>query len=159
MAARRAGCSGSCAGRRRRRAAVPVCRSGVKAGSPCNRLLPTTSGTLDGYLKEHNSQAAERLGYPTQKPVALLERIVSTSTSEGDVVLDPFCGCGTTIDAAIRLKRRWIGIDITYIAVDLIGKRLLHSYGPGIKSTYDVLGIPRDLAGAQRVAGLGGGDL
>jgi DNA modification methylase len=91
----------------------------------------------------------ERLGYPTQKPVALLERIVAGSSNEGDVVLDPFCGCGTTIDAAVRLKRRWIGIDVTYIAVDLIEKRLLHTFGQGEAKSYEVLGIPRDLGGAQ----------
>jgi len=91
----------------------------------------------------------ERLGYPTQKPVALLERIVAGSSNEGDIVLDPFCGCGTTIDAAVRLKRRWIGIDVTYIAVDLIEKRLLHTFGQGEAKSYEVLGIPRDLGGAQ----------
>jgi len=95
-----------------------------------------------------NSQAAERLGYPTQKPVALLERIVAASSNEGDVVLDPFCGCGTTIDAAVRLNRRWLGIDITYIAVDLIEKRLRHAHGEGITDTYSVKGIPRDMGGA-----------
>jgi len=91
----------------------------------------------------------ERLGYPTQKPVALLERILNASTTPDSVVLDPFCGCGTTIDAAQRLDRRWIGIDITYIAVDLIQKRLEHTYGPEVRSTYDVTGIPRDLASAR----------
>lgn len=95
-----------------------------------------------------NSQAAERLGYPTQKPVALLERILAASSNPGDVVLDPFCGCGTTVDAAQKLDRQWIGIDVTYIAVDLIQKRLLHTYGAGIGSTFDVLGIPRDRAAA-----------
>ena len=73
----------------------------------------------------------ERLGYPTQKPVALMERIIEASSNEGDVVLDPFCGCGT-IDAAQRLNRRWIGIDITFIAVDLIEKRLRRAYGESI---------------------------
>jgi hypothetical protein len=86
----------------------------------------------------------ERLGYPTQKPVALLERIIAASTNEGDVVLDPFCGCGTSVDAAQKLGRGWLGIDITYIAVDLIEKRLQHTYGPEIVGTYEVLGIPRD---------------
>lgn len=95
-----------------------------------------------------NQSAKERLGYPTQKPIALMERILRASSNEGDVVLDPFCGCGTTIDAAIRLNRQWIGIDITYIAVDLIEKRLLHSYGDAITETYTVKGIPRDLGGA-----------
>jgi hypothetical protein len=92
-------------------------------------------------------QAAERLGYPTQKPVALLERIIAASSNPGELVLDPFCGCGTAVDAAQRLSRRWLGIDITYIAIDLIEKRLFHTYGQTVK--YEVLGIPRDLAGAN----------
>ena len=71
-------------------------------------------------IPEINSQAQERLGYPTQKPVALLERIIAASSREGDVVLDPFCGCGTTIHAAQKLKREWIGIDITHLAISLI---------------------------------------
>jgi DNA modification methylase len=91
----------------------------------------------------------ERLGYPTQKPVALLERIISASSNEGDVVLDPFCGCGTTIDAAQRLRRRWTGIDITFIAIDLIEKRLRHAYGRPVTGTYSLYGIPRDLGGAH----------
>lgn len=95
-----------------------------------------------------NSQAAERLGYPTQKPLALLERIIKASSNKDDIVLDPFCGCGTTIDAAQRLGRRWIGIDITFIAVDLIEKRLRHTFGAGISETYSVHGIPRDIEGA-----------
>jgi DNA modification methylase len=100
-------------------------------------------------IVEINPMAAERLGYPTQKPVALLERIVSASSNPGDVVLDPFCGCGTTIDAAQRLHRQWIGIDITFIAVDLIEKRLRHAYGDPVIDTYEVGGIPRDLGGAR----------
>jgi hypothetical protein len=91
-----------------------------------------------------NSQAAERLGYPTQKPEVLLERIIRASSNEGDVVLDPFCGCGTTIAVAQRLKRRWIGIDITYLAVDLIRNRLRGTYGDDIEATYHVDGIPAD---------------
>ncbi|MDT0179208.1 DNA methyltransferase [Microbacterium sp. ARD31] len=93
--------------------------------------------------------SAEALGYPTQKPLALLERIIETSTEPGDVVLDPFCGCGTTVDAAQKLGRQWIGIDVTYIAIDLIVKRLVHTYGPSVMNEIDVNGIPRDLAGAQ----------
>lgn len=96
-----------------------------------------------------NPRSAERLGYPTQKPVALLERIIAASTQPGDVVLDPFCGCGTTVDAAEKLGRKWIGIDITYIAVDLIIKRLIHTYGVEIMQAIDVDGIPRDVEGAQ----------
>lgn len=95
-----------------------------------------------------NPVGSERLGYPTQKPVALLERILEASSNEGDVVLDPFCGCGTTVDAAQKFNRKWLGIDVTYIAVDLIRKRLRHTYGEDVEGTYDVLGIPRDRAGA-----------
>jgi DNA modification methylase len=90
----------------------------------------------------------ERLGYPTQKPLALLQRIVSASSNEGEVVLDPFCGCGTTIDAAQQLGRQWLGIDITFIAVDLIEKRLQDRY-PGIAGTYETHGIPRDMRAAH----------
>lgn len=95
-----------------------------------------------------NAVAAERLGYPTQKPVALLERIIEVSTKPGDLVLDAFCGCGTTIDAAQKLGRRWLGVDVTYISIDLIEKRLQHTYGAGVKDAYEVLGIPRDRASA-----------
>lgn len=94
------------------------------------------------------SQSTEALGYPTQKPQALLERIISASSSQGDLVLDPFCGCGTAIAAAQELGRRWLGIDVTYIAIDLIEKRLEHAYGDDIKTAYEVLGIPRDQAAA-----------
>jgi DNA modification methylase len=95
-----------------------------------------------------NNRAAERLGYPTQKPVSLLERIILASTNPGALVLDPFCGCGTTIDAAQKLGRRWTGIDVTYLAIDLIEKRLRHTYGESIQDTYTVHGIPRDKAAA-----------
>lgn len=96
-----------------------------------------------------NSQAIERLGYPTQKPLSLLERVVTLASNEGDIVLDPFCGCGTTIDAAQKLGRRWIGIDVTTLAIDLIDARLRHTYGESIRKTYEMLGIPHDLGGAQ----------
>lgn len=76
-----------------------------------------------------NSQAAERLGYPTQKPVALLERIIAASSNPGDVVLDPFCGCGTSIEAAQKLGRTWIGIDVTHLAIGLIKVRLHDAFG------------------------------
>ncbi len=102
---------------------------------------------LWGDVSPINSQAAERLGYPTQKPQALLERIIAASSNEGDVVLDPFCGCGTTIAAAQALGRRWIGIDVTYIAIDLVRRRLEDTYGE--KLDYELHGIPRDLAGAK----------
>jgi DNA modification methylase len=96
-----------------------------------------------------NSQSAERLGYPTQKPLALLERILRLSSNEGGVVLDPFCGCGTAVHAAQKLGRRWIGIDITHLAICLIEKRLKDAF-PGI--AFDVHGTPRDLAGARDLA-------
>ena len=79
------------------------------------------------------AQSAERLGYPTQKPVALLERIIQASSNPGDVVLDPFCGCGTTIDAAEKLGREWIGIDVTQLAISLIKNRLQDTYGSRMK--------------------------
>jgi len=106
-------------------------------------------GDIWADIDKLNPQAAERLGYPTQKPVALLERILAASSNDGDIVLDPFAGCGTTVDAAQRMNRRWIGVDITYIAIDLIEKRLIHTYGEAITATYDIAGIPRDLGGAQ----------
>ena len=94
----------------------------------------------------------EDLGYPTQKPEALLERIIKASSDEGDLVLDPFCGCGTTVQVAQRLNRRWIGIDITHLAIGLIKKRLSDAFGPEIKATYDVIGEPTDYAGAAALA-------
>src|SRR5439155_1985654 len=97
-----------------------------------------------------NSQAQERLGYPTQKPEALLERIIRTSSNEGDVVLDPFCGCGTTVAVAQRLKRRWIGIDITYLAIGLIKTRLRDAYGNDAK--YKVVGEPTTVEDAKVLA-------
>jgi DNA modification methylase len=89
-----------------------------------------------------NSRAAERLGYPTQKPEALLERIITASSNEGDVVLDPFCGCGTAIAVAQRLKRNWIGIDITHLAIGLIKSRLRDAFGDEVAKTYSVIGEP-----------------
>jgi DNA modification methylase len=95
---------------------------------------------------------AERLGYPTQKPETLLERIITASSNEGDTVLDPFCGCGTAISVAQRLNRRWIGIDITHLAIGLIKKRLDDAFGESVRKTYEVIGEPVDLAGAQELA-------
>jgi site-specific DNA-methyltransferase (adenine-specific) len=99
-----------------------------------------------------NPQAAERLGYPTQKPVALLERILAASSNEGDIVLDPFCGCGTTIAAAQKLNRRWIGIDITNLAITLQKNRLKDAYGLVAGKDYLVVGEPQDLASAVQLA-------
>ena len=94
----------------------------------------------------------ERLGYPTQKPEALLERIILASSNEGDVILDPFCGCGTAIAVAHRLKRRWVGIDITHLAVNLMKFRLLTAFGEGVKAEYEVIGEPTDVEGARQLA-------
>ncbi len=103
-------------------------------------------------IESLRSWMIERLGYPTQKPEALLERIIQASSNEGDVVLDPFCGCGTAIAAAQTLNRRWIGIDITHLAIGLIKQRLQDKFGEAIKSTYQVFGEPTDLAGARKLA-------
>ena len=99
-----------------------------------------------------NAKAAERLGYPTQKPVALLERIISASSNPGDVVLDPFCGCGTAVIAAQKLDRRWLGIDITHLSTSLLKSRLLDTFGLKPKDDYDVVGEPTDLGGAKALA-------
>jgi site-specific DNA-methyltransferase (adenine-specific) len=96
-----------------------------------------------------NSMAKERLGYPTQKPLALLERIIAAGSNEGDVVLDPFCGCGTAVVAAQKLNRRWLGIDITHLAINLMRNRLKDSF-PGIQ--LEVVGEPKDLSGAKALA-------
>ena len=106
-------------------------------------------GDFWGDISAINSQAQERLGYPTQKPLALLERIIQASSNPGDVVLDPFCGCGTAVHAARKLGRRWIGIDITHLAISLIEKRLKDAF-PGI--AFEVHGTPKDLAGARDLA-------
>lgn len=99
-----------------------------------------------------NSQAAERLGYPTQKPQALLERIIQCSSNPGDTVLDPFCGCGTTVAAAQALGRRWLGIDITHLAINLIRHRLRDQYGEDVKDQFEVIGEPVSLDGARELA-------
>ncbi|MFQ3667180.1 MAG: DNA methyltransferase [Sphingomonadaceae bacterium] len=93
--------------------------------------------------------AAERLGYPTQKPLALLERIIAASSNEGDLVLDPFCGCGTALHAAQKLGRQWIGIDVTHLAIGLIERRLQQAF-PGL--AFQVVGRPQDLQSALDLA-------
>ncbi len=111
-------------------------------------------------IRPIQSQAKERLGYPTQKPLALLERIIMASSNPGDVVLDPFCGCGTAIVAAQKLGRSWIGINITPIATSLVQKRLFDSFGakdtrllskdnPAQRISFTTQGLPTDLAGAK----------
>lgn len=96
-----------------------------------------------------NPQAQERLGYPTQKPVALLERIIQASSNPGDVVLDPFCGCGTAVHAAQKLGRGWAGIDITHLSISLIEKRLQDAF-PGL--AFAIHGTPKDAEGARNLA-------
>lgn len=91
----------------------------------------------------------ESLGYPTQKPVALLERIIAASSNPGDIVLDPFCGCGTTIHAAQKLGRNWVGIDVTHLAISLIEKRLKDAFS-GI--SFEIHGTPKDLGGAKALS-------
>ena len=107
-------------------------------------------GTVWTDIPPINSQAQERLGYPTQKPLALLERIIAASSNEGDVVLDPFCGCGTAVHAAQKLNRQWIGIDITHLAISLIEKRLKDAFGSTLQ--FEVHGTPKDLEGARDLA-------
>lgn len=97
-------------------------------------------------------QAKERLGYPTQKPESLLERIIKVSSNEGDVVLDAYCGCGTTVAVAQKLDRCWIGIDITYQSISLILKRLEDTYGSEVLSNVIVSGVPRDINAAEALA-------
>ncbi|MBI5877701.1 MAG: restriction endonuclease [Chloroflexi bacterium] len=94
----------------------------------------------------------ERLGYPTQKPLDLLERIIKTSSDEGDVVLDPFCGCGTAVAAAQKLNRRWIGIDITHLSIALMKYRLKDSYQLEERKDYAVIGEPEDVEDARQLA-------
>ncbi len=94
---------------------------------------------------------AEHLGYPTQKPEALLERIIRVSSNQNDVVLDPFCGCGTAVAVAERLNRRWIGIDVTHIAISLMKYRLQDTFGEHL-TPYEVVGVPQDVASARALA-------
>jgi DNA modification methylase len=99
-----------------------------------------------------SAQSAEKLGYPTQKPVALLERIIAVSSTPGDMVLDPFCGCGTTIHAAQKLGRHWIGIDVTYLAINLIKRRLKDAFGTDVQ--FEERGQPTDFQSAKALAEL-----
>ena len=95
------------------------------------------------------AQAQERLGYPTQKPLALLERILQASSNPGDWVLDPFCGCGTAVAAAEKLGRRWVGIDVTHLSITLMKYRM-QSMFPGAQ--FQVIGEPQDVGAARQLA-------
>ncbi|MDK2818397.1 MAG: restriction endonuclease [Spirochaetota bacterium] len=103
-------------------------------------------------IKSVFNMSKERLGYPTQKPEALLERIIQSSTNEGDVVLDAFCGCGTTVSVAQKLNRQWMGIDITYQSISLILKRLEDTYGKTISENVILHGVPKDMDSARALA-------
>ena len=111
-----------------------------------------TDAGIDEDVRWLSPRDRERLGYQTQKPEALLERIIKASSKEGDVVFDPFCGCGTTITVANRLNRKWIGIDITHLAINLIKSRLKDMFASYAKKDYQVIGEPEDLAGAKQLA-------
>jgi site-specific DNA-methyltransferase (adenine-specific) len=99
-----------------------------------------------------NNRSKEVMGYPTQKPIALLERIIETSSNPGDVVLDPFCGCGTAIAAAQTLGRAWIGIDVTHLSVALMKYRLRDMFDLTAGEDYRVIGEPESVSGARQLA-------
>lgn len=108
---------------------------------------------IDQDVKWLSTKDKERLGYQTQKPEGVLERIINASSKEKQVVLDPFCGCGTTIAVAQKLNRRWIGIDVTWLAIDKVEQRLRQAFGEQVKFLYEVKGNPTDVASARDLAG------
>jgi DNA modification methylase len=111
----------------------------------------------DTWIDIPQISSSEFIGYPTQKPIALMERIINSSTNKGDLVADFFCGCGTTIAAAQKLNMQWLGSDISHLAIRLIAKRLVDTYGTGIRPTFDIKGFPRDIASAKELSeGKGG---
>lgn len=123
-------------------------------GKPYRKLRPEDDtgnpvGNCWTDISSINPQADERLGYPTQKPLALLERILQASSNPHDIVLDPFCGCGTAIHAAQKLERKWIGIDITHLAITLIEKRMKSAFPNFL---FEVHGTPKDIDGAKDLA-------
>jgi site-specific DNA-methyltransferase (adenine-specific) len=133
------------------------------AASDIWAFQPYTSGTvfgtsdgIDEDVRWLSPRAAERLGYPTQKPLSLLSRIIEASSNKGDVVFDPFCGCGTTVEAAERLERQWIGIDVSSFAIQLIKRTRIGGSFPdleeGIDRDYEIDGLPKDVSGAGMLA-------
>lgn len=128
----------------------------AKSGRPyLKRYLEEQAGTPASSLwvdiPPVAALSAERLGYPTQKPETLLERIILASSQEGEVVLDPFCGCGTTIAVAERLHRKWIGIDITHLAITLMARRLQDTFGNELHD-FEIIGDPKDVGSAEALA-------
>jgi site-specific DNA-methyltransferase (adenine-specific) len=131
-------------------------------GQPIADILayqPYTNGTVFGTDKGIDEDVRwlspkdqERLGYPTQKPLALLERIIQASSNEGDVVLDPFCGCGTAIAAAQKLNRKWVGIDVTHLSISLMKYRMFDMFGLKEKQDFQVIGEPEDVSSAEQLA-------
>lgn len=126
-------------------------------GKPFRKLRPENDkghpiGNFWNDISLINPQAKERLGYPTQKPEALLERIIKASSNENDIVLDAYCGCGTTVAVCQKLDRQWIGIDITYQSISLVLKRLEDSFGKGVLDTIKLHGIPKDIESARALA-------
>lgn len=144
-------------------------RERMEAEHKAGRIMQTGEGAVPRFVRYLDEQRGrpiddvwadvapisasnhERLGYPTQKPEALLERIISLCSKEGDVVLDPFCGCGTAIAVAERMHRKWIGIDLTHLAISLIRHRLEDTHGEEL-SPYSIVGAPNDLGGAEALA-------
>jgi len=104
------------------------------------------------YIPTINGMAKERLGYPTQKPETLLEKIIKASSNEDDIILDTYCGCGTTVNVAERLKRRWKGIDITYQSISVVLKRLEESFGKELLPEIQLNGVPQDIEAATALA-------
>lgn len=125
-----------------------------KTGKIYRYYLDTGKIPEDWWVDINSLQAgvAERLGYPTQKPEALLERIIKASSNKGDTVLDAFCGCGTTISVAQRLNRKWIGIDITYQSISVILKRLKENFGQDVIDKTELNGVPQDMESAIALA-------
>ena len=120
--------------------------------------IPASSSMLKGRLKKApdwweipslNNMAAERLGYPTQKPLELLDRVIRSSSPQQGVVLDPFCGGGTTLESAERLGRTWVGIDVSYLAVEITERRLEMKFGSDVRSSYKLFGTPKSMADAE----------
>ncbi len=139
-------------------AGPPMYKQYVGPGVPYQDIWayqPNTQGVLHGTPEcidedvKYLESAAEKLGYPTQKPVGLLERIINTSSNPGDVVLDPFCGCGTAVAAAQKLGRQWIGIDLTHLAVALLKNRLKDDFDLEPLTDYAIIGEPQDTGGAR----------